>query len=168
MDIIIRDARIEDAPFLAQAEREIAKTPGFLVSAPTELLDERFRTTIEKLSHHTDGKYLVAEYESKIVGHALLDPLPLAAISHVASLTIVVHEGWQGKGIGRLLLQHLIDWAKTSSSVEKIELSVRASNTRAIALYKKMGFTEEGHLKKRIKVSANEYIDDILMALFVK
>jgi RimJ/RimL family protein N-acetyltransferase len=62
-------------------------------------------------------------------------------------------------------MQCLIDWAIQSGVVEKIELNVRASNTRAIALYKKMGFVEEGRLKNRIKISNDRYIDDILMAL---
>jgi hypothetical protein len=33
----------------------------------------------------------------------------------------------------------VIDWAKQSETIEKIELNARASNSRAIALYKKWG-----------------------------
>ena len=42
----IRKARIEDAPILAEAEREIARQPGLLVSQPHELPDERFTKKI--------------------------------------------------------------------------------------------------------------------------
>lgn len=63
-------------------------------------------------------------------------------------------------------MERLIAWARQSDEIEKIELNVRVSNARAIALYKKMGFHEEGRLEKRIKVGGR-YIDDILMALFV-
>lgn len=41
------------------------------------------------------GQYFCAEVEGKIVGHAFLEPLSLSAISHIASLTIVAHFGWQ-------------------------------------------------------------------------
>ena len=36
---------------------------------------------------------------------------------------------------------------------------------RAIFLYKKMGFIEEGVLKNNIKVGKGQYIDDIIMGL---
>ncbi|MBA3602371.1 MAG: GNAT family N-acetyltransferase [Parachlamydiaceae bacterium] len=64
-------------------------------------------------------------------------------------------------------MQHIIDWAKQSDTLEKIELNVRASNGRAIALYKKMGFIEEGRLKNRVKIDQSHYIDDGLKALSV-
>lgn len=168
VQITIRQARPEDAPLLAQAEREIAQTPGMLVSQPNELSDAQFLAMIDKLASGKNGIYLVAECDGAIVGHAFLEPLHLKAISHVANLTVAVHQGWQGKGIGSLLLKRLIDWAKASENIEKIELSVRASNARAIGLYEKMGFTMEGRLKNRIKIGPDQYIDDILMALFVK
>jgi RimJ/RimL family protein N-acetyltransferase len=39
---------------------------------------------------------------------------------------------------------------------------------RAISLYKKYGFVEEGRHKRDIKLSPNQYIDTILMGRFVK
>lgn len=165
MNINIRQAKIEDAAELTEAEREIAAQPGFLVSKPFELDEERFKGTISKILQNNHGQYFVAEVEEKIVGHAFLEPLSLTAISHIASLTIVVHSGWQEKGIGKLLLQRLIDWAKQSKNIEKIVLQVRSTNARAIALYKQMGFIEEGILKNNIKISKGQYIDDIIMGL---
>ena len=68
------------------------------------------------------------------------------------------------EGIGTKLLKSIIEWAKNSSVIEKIQLNVRASNTTAISLYKKMGFEEEGRLKNRVKVK-DRYIDDVIMGL---
>jgi len=50
---------------------------------------ESFEKKIVELSKL--GRYVVAEKDGKIVGHALLDPMPLEALSHVFRLTIVVH-----------------------------------------------------------------------------
>lgn len=174
MDIKIRSATVEDAHAIYLAQKEIACTPGYFCSSPNELSEQNVRKTIEileplnRLETTHQGIYLVAENEGYLVGHAFLEPLPLQSICHVAELTIVVHEGWQEKGIGMNLMRHLIDWAKQSESIEKIELNVRASNIRAISLYKKMGFMEEGRLKNRVKISSGHYIDDILMAFHIK
>jgi len=40
---------------------------------------------------------------------------------------------------------------------------VFSTNKRAIALYKKMGFIEEGRKIKEFKMDNNEYVDDVLM-----
>lgn len=163
MTVTIRQARVSDAARIFEAAREIAHEPGLFVSQPLELSEQKIKYTIETIQ----GIYLVAEKKGLILGHAFLERLHLQSIRHVAQLTIAVHKGYQDQGIGTLILEKLIEWAKQSSDVEKIELNVRASNARAIALYKKMGFLEEGRLKKRIKV-ADQYIDDILMALHLK
>lgn len=168
MNATIRRATIEDALAIVTAEKEIAATPGYFCSQPNELSEQNVIKTIKFLAESEKGIYLVAERDGKIVGHAFLEPLHLKSICHVAQLSIGVHHGWQEKGIGTALMEELIAWAKQSATIEKIELNVRASNSRAIALYKKMGFVEEGRLRNRIKVNESHYIDDVLMALNVK
>lgn len=165
--LTIRPARVDDAPTLARAERTIAAQPGLLASQPAELTDERFARKIEALGRADNGCYRVAEAAGEIVGHGMLDPLPLAALRHVVHLTLVAHPGWQGVGVGRALLGALIEWAKAAPAVEKIELHVRSSNEPAQALYRAMGFTEMGRWRRRIKLGPGRYLDDVAMELFV-
>jgi RimJ/RimL family protein N-acetyltransferase len=157
----IRRARPDDAATLAKAEQTLARTPGRLVSRPHELKAENFRRSIEEL--RTAGLYVVAEEGGLVVGHALLVPMPLEAIAHVFRLTIMVHEGHQGRGVGTALMKHLMDWARRDPRCLKIELGVRSVNTRAIRLYKKLGFKLEGRLKKRLRMPDGTFIDDLLM-----
>ncbi|MFI5288177.1 MAG: GNAT family N-acetyltransferase [Polyangia bacterium] len=164
---IVRPARPSDAALLARAERAIAGRPGFLISQPHELVEERFAEKIAALSRADNGCYLVAEADGAPIGHALLDPLPLAAVRHVTQLTVVAHPGWQGRGVGTALLAALIAWARQAPPVEKIELQVRATNTVAQALYRKLGFVDEGRRARRLKLGDGDYLDDLSMGLWV-
>lgn len=163
MNITIRKAKLKDALCLVEAEREIAQEPGYFCSQPSELDEKAVIETIQS----PQSIYLVAEYEGQIIGHAFLEPYTLQSLRHIADLNIAVHLGWQNKGIGRQLLEQLIERAKNSPIIEKIQLNVRATNIPAISLYKKMGFQEEGRLKNRVKVK-DHYIDDLIMGLDLK
>jgi RimJ/RimL family protein N-acetyltransferase len=162
--MLIRKATIEDAACLAAAEKETTQTPGLLVSRPYELTVAAFEDKIGELDG--SGRYVVAEKDDRIVGHALLDPMTLQATSHVFRLTIVVHPGFVGQGIGTALMGDLLQWAEQTPRVGKIELLVRATNARAIRLYSKMGFVEEGRFKDRLRLPDGSFVDDIAMAWF--
>ena len=58
-------------------------------------------------------------------------------------LTIVVYAFSRGKGLGHMMMQHLLHIAK-SYKVHTVLLEVRPSNKAAIKLYHKLGFNEVG------------------------
>lgn len=159
-NILIRTADLKDARSIIEAQREIAKEPGYFCSKPSELSEQ----AVEQAIQSPTSVFLVAEYAGTIVGHAFLELFTVQALCHVAELNIAVHLGWQRKGIGTQLLESIIEWARQSHVIEKIQLNVRASNTLAIGLYKKMGFKQEGRLKNYVKIK-DHYIDDIIMGL---
>ncbi|HET7922997.1 MAG TPA: GNAT family N-acetyltransferase, partial [Gammaproteobacteria bacterium] len=162
--LVLRTAVAGDAAVLAAAEAETARTPGLLVSQPGELSAEAFADKITLLA--TRGQYLVAERDGRPVGHALLEPMPLAALQHVFQLTIVVHPGQTGHGIGKTLMQALLKWAEQDARVGKIELRVRSSNRAAIGLYQHFGFVEEGRFHAQLRLPDGESLDDLAMAWF--
>lgn len=162
----IRPAVPADAETLAAAEYQTAAAQeGLLAARPNEIPIEAFRSKIRNLESH--GLYVVLESHGDPVGHLVLEPLGLEATNHVVQLTLVVHPGHTGRGYGRMLMNHAIEWARQSPAVEKIELRVRSSNPRAIALYRSLGFEIEGTLVRRIKLS-HGYADDVCMALFTR
>jgi ribosomal protein S18 acetylase RimI-like enzyme len=160
----IRPATAEDASALWEAEVEIAKIPGRLVSRPNELLLDAFVKKIHELGPR--DCYVVAVDGDEVVGHAFLEPMTLTAVQHVYRLTIIVHPGQNGRGIGTALLTHLQRWAARTAAVGKIELLVRHTNTDAIRLYQRLGFTKEGRFKDRVRLPDGEFVDDIAMAWF--
>jgi ribosomal protein S18 acetylase RimI-like enzyme len=70
----------------------------------------------------------------------------LAYITNVS-----VQKEWVGKGIGSSLTQQGIEFAKKSGA-KKICLEVDFSNTQAIGLYKKIGFTSEKEIGSCIRM----------------
>jgi ribosomal protein S18 acetylase RimI-like enzyme len=83
--------------------------------------------------------------------------------AHVATLGVGVIQSRRGQGIGRKLIDAVMGKAR-AQGIEIIALSVQASNARAIALYRKLGFVEEGR-KVRGRLVDGVYEDVILMAL---
>jgi len=164
--LTLREATIADAPALYEAERAIAGITGRLVSEPDELSLASFADRIHELSDGR-GKYLVAEENGILIGHGSLCPMPLRNVAHVVRLDICVHSGHTGQGHGRAILSSLVEWAHGHPGTQKIELLVRSVNEHAIALYRSAGFSEEGRLRKRVRLADGSFCDDLCMALFV-
>jgi RimJ/RimL family protein N-acetyltransferase len=160
----IRIARPGDAEAIAAAEAETQRTPGLLVGRPGEIPVEAYRSKIAKLA--TGGRYIVAEDDDGLVGHAFLDPMPMRANAHVFTLTIVVHPRHLERGIGRAMLGDLLEWARRDPRVGKVELNVRAGNWRARHLYRGFGFVKEARFRRRVHRIDGEYEDDLGMAWF--
>jgi ribosomal protein S18 acetylase RimI-like enzyme len=160
----IRPATPDDAHALWKAESTTAALPGQLASRPEEISVASVNARIRMASQA--GCFFVAEADGRLLGHAVLEPMGLIAIQHVYRLTIVVHPGQTGQGIGTALLQHMQRWAASRPDLHKIELNVRATNASAIRLYTRLGFQEEGRFRHRIRLPTGEFIDDLAMAWF--
>ncbi len=88
---------------------------------------------------------LVAERDGRMVGSAGLHPASTGLRRrHAAMLGISVAAEAQGQGVGRALMQALCDYADRWAQILRIELTVFTDNTRAIALYRSLGFELEG------------------------
>lgn len=87
-------------------------------------------------------------------------------MKHRGELGISVIKAEWGQGIGSMLLQSVIDFAKNTAHADIISLEVRSDNTRAISLYKKYGFEKIGQFKGFFKIDG-EYIDFDLMNLYL-
>lgn len=96
-----------------------------------------------------DVHSFVALLDGQIVGQAGLH-VNSGKLRHTASLGMMVHDQFQGQGIGRKLLSALLDIADNYLALVRVELEVYADNVRAIALYERMGFVHEGRKRKAV------------------
>jgi len=79
-------------------------------------------------------------------------------------LNLAVHPQFQGKGLGRYLLQWLIQRA-TEADSEMMFLEVRLSNRKAQQLYLDLGFNEIGMRKSYYRVKEGQREDALIFAL---
>lgn len=95
----------------------------------------------------------------EIVGFAIVQRV----LDEAHLLNICVKPAMQGQGLGKAILQHVIDYAKSLSSVI-ILLEVRRSNERAQQLYLQTGFNEMS-VRKGYYPAKQGREDAILMAM---
>ncbi len=72
-------------------------------------------------------------------------PMLLLDEGHI--LDVAVHRDFRGCGIGRLLVEHVLEECRKGGA-EFVSLEVRPSNADAVALYKRLGFVETGRRKR--------------------
>jgi ribosomal-protein-alanine N-acetyltransferase len=78
---------------------------------------------------------------TEIVGYGIL--LTPKNLHHARVYSLAVLPKWKGMGLGRRLMQYLIEQA-SSLGYYSTRLEVRENNQRAIQLYKSLGFGEIG------------------------
>lgn len=84
-------------------------------------------------------------------------------ISHLGHIGMSADKAYWGSGIGRAMLDALIDWAEQNPALELLELDVFADNDRALALYCKLGFIEIGRVPGRARFADGTRKDGLMM-----
>jgi L-phenylalanine/L-methionine N-acetyltransferase len=111
-----------------------------------------------------DGvKFLFLE-ENHPAGMFKLIPLRYRT-HHVVYLGgLAIHPDHSGRGSGARMLGEILDFCRERGFL-RVELSVAVNNEKAIRLYKRAGFAEEGRLRKYSHLaSRGEYWDEYLMS----
>jgi len=70
----------------------------------------------------------------------------------------------QGRGVGCQATIKILEHAFSDLNLNRVHLTVLASNEKAIGLYNKIGFVEEGKLRKAV-FKNGRYVDLIQMAI---
>jgi ribosomal-protein-alanine N-acetyltransferase len=102
----------------------------------------------------------LAELEQTVVGYGVMSVV--VDESHI--LNICIHPQWQGKGLGRKLIQRLLKLARQHGA-ETAFLEVRESNRVAVAFYEKLGFVQIGRRRDYYPAPADSREDALVMSL---
>jgi RimJ/RimL family protein N-acetyltransferase len=161
--LIVRPAATADAGALAKLGRSVAAEGELWLTYNRSPSDER--RNLKSVRRDPNAAVFVAEVPTGVVGRLSVarDGNPYS--HHVAELGLMVAAGERRRGIGTALMEEAVKWAR-GSGVTKLELHVFPHNEPAIALYRKLGFQDEGHRRRHYRVGA-QYVDALLMALYV-
>jgi len=116
-------------------------------------------TKAQFISSMEVGHYsTVLLHQTEIIGYAIFSPI--IPESHL--LNIAINPMHQGQGLGKKLLQKVINQNKIIG-VKVLSLEVRVSNHTAISMYEKSGFTKDAIRPEYY--SGNPKEDALLMSL---
>lgn len=121
---------------------------------------EAFIASLGKNDH-----LMIAEMNGIVIGCAGLHVNSNPRLTPSAHLGIMVHTGYQGKGIGKELMREVLHIADDFLGLIRVDLDVSADNLRAIKLYQLFGFVIEG-TKKYAFIRDGKYHDMYFMARY--
>lgn len=156
MSLRIRDIKIEDYKEIGK----IRKMPGVIENILSNKYEEE--ELIKDINRGKNQYWYVAEENGKVIGLGILMNHGNLRKKHVGVITLMVNSDNQNKGVGSLLMDKLINLSE-SLNIIRLELCVFRDNYKAINLYKKFGFKEEG-IKVKSALKNGEYADEIMMA----
>ena len=158
-----RGAEPRDAPSLVALAEAVGREEGqWILATDSWRSVTEERRYLKNVQRHPDAVVFVAEADGVVVARLSLSRDPHPASRHVADLGLMVAADYRRQGIGRMLLDEAVAWARRSG-IRKIELHVFPWNVPALRLYESYGFEREGYRARHYERD-DEYVDAILMA----
>ena len=163
-EIEIREADGKDALKMINYNTSVGAETDFLSFGEStfKISEEREARFLERFKKSQKDIMLVALYGDRIIASASIERNKAERYSHRAELSITVLKEFWGKGVGSELMKRLLEFSK-ESGIESVYLDVRSDNDRAIALYKKFGFSKFAKYNDYFKINGRKYDADLMV-----
>jgi putative acetyltransferase len=150
-----------DAPALAELHRNESVIWGTL-QLPTISVDAWRRRLVA--GENTRSLLLLAEVGGRPAAAGGIHGFANPRLRHRVHLGMGVAPEFQGMGVGRRLLDGLLDEARSGFGASRIELEVYPDNERAVRLYERAGFEVEG-VRRAAVFRDGTHVDTQVMSL---
>jgi len=160
----LRELRDDDLPQLARWWNEpetMVLQQHRLVPGPVGGVEEMFRNWSANKDENGVG-FSVETHEGELVGHLTL--WGLKPRTRIATLAIIIGSPHTGRGYGTDAVRLAVRYAFEELAANKVELQVWAFNDRAVHVYEKAGFTQEGR-RRAAAYHRSAFHDEILMGI---
>jgi L-amino acid N-acyltransferase YncA len=107
--------------------------------------------------------FVAVDAGGRVLGSANAYPNRPAAGAHVASASFMVDPARSGGGVGRALGEHVLQWAREQGFRSMQFNAVVETNTRAVALWKSLGFEVLATVPEAFRHPTEGYVGLLIM-----
>lgn len=157
MGIMVRGFMREDIPAMIAIWNEIVEEGNAFPQM--EILNEK--SGEEFFTEQSFTGVAVEEETGEIVGLYILHPNNVGRCGHISNSSYAVKSNQRGKGIGEILVLHSLEKARELDFKILQFNAVVKTNTAALDLYRKLGFTQLGVIPKGFLMKDGTYEDII-------
>ncbi len=144
---------------------QVLTTPGDVASVG--VLRDDFAHIFERSRGGLKLGVVTPEDRWTIRGTASLSVRRRVRTAHVGTVGMMLEQEWRGRGLGRVLLEALLAWAREHPALYRVELEVLATNEPGLRLYRGCGFEEEGRKLGAFRQADGRFVDAVLMSVWV-
>jgi RimJ/RimL family protein N-acetyltransferase len=159
----IRAIRASDADAFHACLGAVAREGRYLALLDAPPID-RTRAFIEE-NVRNGVPQVVAVRGDQVVGWCDIQAPWHDTLKHTGSVGMGLLPDYRGRGLGTQLLTRCLDWAR-DAGITRVELEAREDNVDALALYRRLGFVQEGIKARGMRVHG-EYVNTVIMALLL-
>ena len=163
---LIRSPRDEDIPGMLEYLRVSAGETEFIVRYPEECdkyTPEDEKKLFDRLNASDSDAMLVCIVDGKLAGNCHVMWSKSIKTKHRARIGIALVREFWNQGIGTMMFREMIRIAEANENILQLELEFIEGNTRARALYEKMGFRIAGIRPNAIRLKDGTLLKEYYM-----
>lgn len=168
---LIRSPKDEDIQGMLEYLRISAGETEFILRYPEECskyTPEAEKALFDRVNKADNEAMLVCLVEGRVAGNCQITWSRMIKTRHRATVAIALLREYWGQGIGTRLFRELIRIAEENEDLIQLELDYVEGNTRARALYEKMGFRITGVRPNAIRLKDGTLLNEYSMIREIK
>ena len=165
-EALIRSPRDEDIPGMLDYLFVSAGETEFILRYPEECSKytaEGEKALFDRVNASDNEAMLVCLVDGKVAGNCQVAWKTGMKIRHRAAVAIALLKEYWNQGIGTRMFQEMIRIAEENPEILQMELDFVEGNTRARALYEKMGFRITGVKPDAIRMKDGSFVNEYMM-----
>lgn len=168
--VTLRSPEEDDAERLIAYLDRVRRETEFIMFDPADELPtlDTEREWIRKSVENPLALKILVEADGQVVGLCdVTGGVGIRRMRHRAEIGISILAAWCDRGLGTLLMGELIGWARRQPEITLLRLAVFSHNRRALAVYRKVGFVEEGVRRCAARYTDGRYVDEVVMSMWI-
>lgn len=168
-ELLIREAETQDALDLIALLDQIGHESSFtsLDENGIAMSESEMELFIDQQAQSDNQIILLAFLNDELVGVVNITADQHPRVRHIGDVFLGIKKAYWGNGLGSILMEEAIEWAQSSGSIRRLQLTVQKRNTAAVHLYEKMGFIIEGLQERGAYIEGGEFLDVYLMGQLI-